>query len=439
MQRSFFHGARTSSSVGEAILKCRWRSCDSSISHLGPPAEGGSNLIGKFPVALVDGISIQLHLRLFRAKEVDQSRIEGNQFTTVTVLELPFRLRLGQYFRANLGNTSGVEVVVLNQIPIPRKESYRITELSTVEQRPLLNSRIAVIQSPSVPSDEELAEIRDSGPIPTFEQARKLLLQPPDAQVMIFPELTRTLKQIQSFIEIYYYSCAPTILGHGVRPVWIDDLISGQIVFATCLLSPGEKIPDRFLRVLLNSQNPRRQEKDMSWTHLKDDSPGDRRKFRKRLRSDSPELSEKLLFLSDSYAAQHNHQMALITAVAAMEAGVSLFARARMDKVLEPGLTSSLLREQGMMTMIEVIPRLFFSNRSWPDRELLEQVKKAISARNDIMHGKNTQKGKPKILEKKDGEIANLTYACRLMIEALARETEYAKKQAGGRHGKSTP
>jgi len=131
--------------------------------------------------------------------------------------------------------------------------------------------------------------------------------------------------------------------------------------------------------------------------------------------------------------------MALITAVAAMEAGVSLFARARMDKVLEPGLTSSLLREQGMMTMIEVIPRLFFSNRSWPDRELLEQVKKAISARNDIMHGKNTQKGKPKILEKKDGEIANLTYACRLMIEALARETEYAKKQAGGRHGKSTP
>jgi hypothetical protein len=265
----------------------------------------------------------------------------------------------------------------------------------------------------------DLVELGAETDIPFTDSADELLRQHPGAQPMILPDLDALLICLQGFVETYYKACPPEFTSHGIRPVWITDLIGGHILLATCLMGLDEAVSDEFLECVLASSNSRYEEKHLGAGFLQDDPDESISKLKETLRTARPNMSDSLMFLSDSYRSQHNIQMACITAVAALEAAISEFARSKMMQTLGKSLTKELLREQGMSIMIQAIPKLFFSPPNVVTDELVDQVGGAIKTRNAIMHGRQDGEGKAVVNSMNVGEIYRQVEACSTFIAEL--------------------
>lgn len=366
-----------------------------------------------------------LNIRNFRLPGVEQSSIREDQVTYFSVIELPYRLRLGRYFRHSMDTDGTVEIACLNRVNVPKLSrsipDEAIEDLPRVRNRHLLNTRLVVIENTIPIKKEEMEQIRQAQPFSLTTEADHLLKQDPGSQLMTFPYRQTSLAAIQRFIDLYHVYCPPNSGGDMVRPVWLHDYLSLSIVFGVCLRLSNIFLPDSFVKALLRSDNLRWEEKDTQALFLQDALPAQKRRFVKSLRvGEQPTFANQLLLLSHSYLQQHNMEMALITAVAALEAALFVFAQKRLEPIMGGSLTDSFLREQGASMLIEALPLLLFSKKNMPNADLFKTVKKAMSARNSIMHGKLDGSGKPKHLNA--GYLGPLIYACKEMIEAFQRE-----------------
>lgn len=360
------------------------------------------------------------HLRNFRLPGVNQNTVEPDQVTAFSILELPFRMRLGRFRRWSL--QKGIEIIWLNRIHLPKASGYSVESLPLVKDRHLLNTRICILENPTELGSQELEAVRGT----TFSlstEAARLIRSEPEPGLLVFPNHDRLLEAVRRFVTLYFKYCPPEFAGDRVRPIWLDDFYSFGIVHGLCVRPPGEIVPDSFIRTLLRFENPRMDERDVGDAFWHDASAKQQRELRKSLNSaEQPDLTNQLLLLSFAFQQQFNTEMAIITAVAAVESSLFEFARNRLGPKLnnDSELIENFLREQGVSVLSQVIPRLFFRKENVPTKEIIDGVKKAITARNNIMHGKVDKEGRPKHLNQ--GNLGMAIGACNELIAAFKRE-----------------
>ena len=362
-----------------------------------------------------------LHLRCFIEPGVDQSKVEATQLAYVSVIDLPFRLLLGEYFRFAIGDEGVFEVAGLNRFPLPAGKTYRVDDLPLKSEGHLVNTRVAVVEQPFLVDAAGLKLLRESQFLPTTSEAATLLSSDPGPQTLIFPQSGKHTKVLRRFVELYYIHCPPRFHGHDLRPIWEDEFLDRHVVFTGCLTKPGGRVPNGFLKALLRSENPRQNEVDMGAHALQDEPRAARIRFARALRTETPTLADRLWMLADSYAGHQNQEMAVITAVAALEAAVNLFARSRLEPILGSSLTGQLFREQGMHALIQALPKLQFPSHAQPSEETTSLVLNAITARNALMHGLHDKGGNPTFFNK--GNLAPAIRACRDMMRCFEAQT----------------
>lgn len=380
-------------------------------------------------------MSYSLHLRCFIEIGVDQGRVERDQIAYISVVDLPFRLSLGDYFRFPSGDDGVFEVAGLNRFSLPAKKQYRVEDLPLKSDRHLVNTRVAVVQQP-FPVDDDLKVIRESPYVRPASKAAAWLKSDPGTQMLILPPSGRHTEVLRQFVELYYIHCPPEWQGHGLRPIWGHDFLERHVVFAGCLTKPGGRVSNGLLKALLRSENPYRDEVDLGATLLTDVARSARARLAKALRTEVPSLADRLGMLSDSYSAHQNQEMAVITAVASLEAAVNVFARSQLEPRLGRSLTEQLLREQGMYVLIQVLPRLLFPSDAQPSEETSRRVLEAISARNALMHGKHDRSGNPTFFTK--GHLGREVYACREMKRLFEAHTRPKRRQRPAKRAESS-
>ena len=365
-----------------------------------------------------------LHLRNFRLPDVDQVSIQPDQISYFSVIELPFRLRLGRYGRSAACPDGTIEVAWLNRVDLPLHKSLTREQIPLMRHRPQLNTRLIVIENGIPLETREIEQIREALPFPTTTEAAQLLMQDPGPQLLIFPNHKVPLATIRRFIDLYHVNCPPVYQGEMVRPIWLHDYWSLGIVFGLCLRVQGDVVPNSVVKILLQSDIPPALEerRDMSVSFGRDAPPDQRHRLLRSLRAgDDPSLADQLLLLSHSYHEQSNMEMAVITAVAAMEGAMFVFARKRLEPKLGKSLTETFIREQGAHMLMEALPKLLFSEKNMPSAVVFEDAKKAVTARNNIMHGKLDKSGKPKHLA--TGHLGTAILACNELLKAFRRES----------------
>ena len=363
------------------------------------------------------------HIRNFRMPGVDQRQITAEQVAYFSVIEMPYRLRLGRYFRCSLDPLDGIEIVAFNRVSLPKVGKAHVGNIPIVKDHHLLNTRLVVIQNTDVVGAKEVGLIHHSEHFPLTTQATRLLREQPGPQLISMPD-QRPLFAIRRFIELYHVHCPPVYVDDMVRPIGLHDFFTEGIVYGFCLRPSGTCLPDSFLKVLLRSENPRQEEMDLGALMLRDAPLGQRRRFIQSLKSGKQSsLSEQMLLLCHSFQAQHNMEMAVITAVAGLEAAFFVFAHKRLEHKLGI-ITDEFLREQGASTLIKVLPRLYFADQNLPTADAFKLVQQAITARNQIMHGSNRLldgSGKPKYLNR--GHLGTAIEECKNLTLAFGRES----------------
>lgn len=365
-----------------------------------------------------------LHIRSFCVPGIKQDEITADQIAYVAVIELPFRLRVGKFLRTRVSKDPNLEIVCLNRIDLPKQSGYSVDKLPFVKDRRLVNTRLCVIEYSFPMSEEDIAQIRSSDPFPLTTDAGRLLREQPGPQFLCFSDPDRQLAAIWRFTDLYFKYCPPKYQGDRVRPVWLDDFFSEAVVFALCLHPRSAPLPAGFLKTLLKSENPRLEERDIGAAAWYDAPKDQMHRFLRAVRSEEqPAFADKLLLLSHTFQQQHNFEMAVITAVAALEAALFAFSQKRLAPKFadDKALTSDFLREQGAYVLVRAIPRLFFSPQNIPPQDVFDGVEEAIKARNKIMHGKVDKSGRPSHL--KQGHLGAAIRACRQLAEAFERET----------------
>ncbi|MBV9849124.1 MAG: hypothetical protein JO250_05485 [Armatimonadetes bacterium] len=366
-----------------------------------------------------------MHLRNFRLPDVDQSSIQADQVAYFSVIDLPFRLRLGRYGRSPMSPDGAVEVAWLNRVDLPRSQRLTTEQLPLLRDQDRLNTRLIVIENVFRVQPDEVEQIRGEATFPLTTEAAQLLTREPGPQLLVFPNHDRPLAAIRRFIDLYHAYCPPEYWGDDmVRPIWMHDYYARGIVFGVCLRPQGVPLPDRFAKVLLRSDNPfaLAEHKDLSVTFRRDAPLSQRRRLLRGLRDgEDPSLADQMLLLSHSYHEQHNLEMAVITAVAALEAAMFVFARKRLEPKLGKSLAETFIREQGAYMLVEALPRLLFSEKNLPEEKVFKNVKNAINARNYIMHGKLDKSGKPKHLSM--GHLGIPIMACKELLRAFQSES----------------
>ncbi len=366
-----------------------------------------------------------LHIRNFRLPEVDQEQVSTNQIAYVSVIELPFRLRLGKFVRQYVSRDHRVEIACLNRIHLPKSSGFPAEDLPLAKDRHLANTRLCVIEYSLPMTEKELEQIRSADSFSLTTDASLLLCKQPGPQLLCFPDHEKPLSAIRRFIDLYFKHCPPRFTSDEIRPVWLDDFFSKAIVFGVCLHKADSPLPKSFLRSLLNSGNPRLEERDIGVASWHDATTSERRRFFKAIREEEePALADQLLLLTHSYQQQHNMEMAVITVVAGLEAALLAFAEKPLGPQLadDPELTGNFLREQGASVLVQALPRLFFSKENVPNKDVFDGVSRAMRARNKIMHGKVDASGRAQHLNM--GHLGTAIQACKQLIEAFERESK---------------
>lgn len=130
---------------------------------------------------------------------------------------------------------------------------------------------------------------------------------------------------------------------------------------------------------------------------------------------------DRLWFLAESSLTQGNEEVAVITAVAALEAAVSVYARKRIEPKLGSSLMNTMLREQGMYMLVQTLPKLFFLPKNCPTEHEMGFVRTAIEARNALMHGKHDKNGFPAFYKQQN--YGREVMACRSVLLAFLAES----------------
>ena len=316
---------------------------------------------------------------------------------------------MGDYFRFKIGSDSVFEISGLNRFSIPRDKNFNVDELPAQSDKNIVNTRIAVIEHPVFVSGESIQHFRESDSIYLTSDAESLLRKEPGPQILTYPS-DKDINILRQFIELYYLHCPPRYLGHNVRPLWAHDFLDRHIVFTGCLIKKGRSVPDSFLKTLLRSENPRKNDVYIGAVHESDVLETDKKRFSDALKNEVPSLSDKLWILADSYAGHDNQEMAVITAVASLEASINIYAQVCLETKLG-NLKDDFIKKLGIYGLIEILPKLMFAKGSLPSDTTIALVKKAIEARNALMHGKHDRDGNPTFFNK--GHMGEAIYACR--------------------------
>lgn len=331
---------------------------------------------------------------------IDLRQLAKNQIRVAFVLKLPFRLRVGEFYRTRCDVDGPTEICFRNALPIPAgTETHEVLRKIGRSYDTLWTDALIISEQPRV-EDSELEALRnwDKG-------------QPTNLTRNVF----EAISALNQWLVAYSSATKQLLGGRPLRALTDEDffaLLSWGIVI---LCEPKCVFDNKDLLGFFDTKSERRLTSLGQLTGQLSDLP------EMQLSGIGEQLRRQKAFIFYEFAFQAKSRMgardfvgALLMSVVALEAAHAAFVSQSLTECMKAfrdeeeinGLVNDLLREQGLFTLYKITPFVFMKEDERPPVDLLEACADGIHIRNDIMHAATDRKGRYKLRRRKNVDIS---------------------------------
>lgn len=316
------------------------------------------------------------------------------------VLDLPFRIRLGDLYRHRFTfRGKAFEVVLYNKYPIPPGTGYEQLFRDRRPHSALWTRALVIVSQPKV-SPDALDAVRNWTP--------KEGETPP---VMAHGSTFAAMEALNHFLIAYASGAKQLFGGKPLRLLTTNDLVDLDHWEITILCQPSEELSDQDCLEAFDIKTDREFISSGSITGYLDDLPVDETRISidEHLRLQESFIHHELAFEAKSKMVTGDYIGALLLAVAALEGAHAAFVQQELGQRLpntESDLPEEFLRELGMSLCNRLTPYLLMGEQERPNPELIRQAGHGLKIRNEIMHSLQNRRGQYRIRTRTNNEIS---------------------------------
>lgn len=338
------------------------------------------------------------------------------------VIHLPFRLRLGDWYRHSLNvGSRHFTLCFLNRVSIPENTSPTAHPQVPFAQQ--YTEALVVLENPRV-QDDALLAIRSAG----SPEAIKEYPRSPS-------ESFHAMEAINHFV-IGYGTAAGQVFGGSPLRLFRTHDFTDHLRWEITVLGPSqEPLSDDDARQLLDLKPDREIGMVTTFTGELGDLP----QATLRLIRGSIEHHRDFLFYEFAFEAKAkmvtgDYVGALLMAVAALEgahaAYVTEVLAGRLPTDAGRQLTSDYLRQLGMSLCNKLTPYIFMDVAVRPSPDLVAQADKALQYRNDIMHALRNRSGEYRRRTRTNKELSDAYSAALRLFDCYRAAFEALRRSA---------
>ena len=362
------------------------------------------------------------HTASLVSDDFDFQRITKDMVHMGFLVQLPFRLRVGEFYRHKFNcRGKSFEIVLYNRFKIP--EDLPIHEvIQKLKQFDVLwTEALIIVRNPKI-TKQTLKNLRNWSPekssIPYFDSGGSIF----DA-----------LEALNHFIVAYSTVTSELFGGNPLLIFRTGDFLEHMRWEIVIYVREGDGLTDQdCLRAF--DLHPDREVTSIGQIHgdlhnlpIQDVRNG----IDSFLQNQEAYVYYELAFEAKSKMVAGDYMGALLFSVAALEGAHAAFVQRELGSRL-PGdlkyLVGEFLRELGMSLCNQITPYLFMEERERPNEETINKSTFALKIRNEIMHSLKNKRGEYRIRTRNNKEISEAysavlkTFAC--YIAALKKRPE---------------
>ena len=342
---------------------------------------------------------------------INREALTEKQVRIAYILKLPFRLRIGPFFRIQVDIGGPAIICARNRIDVPQGSQ---TTFADSQDKEYLSTELMLVDlSPDMP-DWALEQLRKWDGKANSE---------PGTGVIDDPRIVNVLNQ---FIVAYGRIIEGPSTVNLVLPLTLADLHS-MIEWRIVLLCPENySLTDEELLALFDRPHHqgfklRSFEAFYKLEHLDDADPSSISQLSQALDRQQDFIFYEFAFLAKSRIFQRDPSGGLLMAVIALEGAHAALVR----NVLIPKFSSygskeaitkaeDFLRELGMSNLNLMSPFLFMGDGERPSVDQIKSCAKGITLRNQLMHALTDKAGRYRV---RQHGYQELTDACSAVLE----------------------
>ncbi len=307
------------------------------------------------------------------------------------VLDLPFRIRLGDLYRHSFSfRGKAFEVVLHNKYSIPPGTTYEQVFRDRRSYSDLWSSVLVIVSQPQV-SPEALDAVRRWVP-------KEGETPPIGGHGSTFA----AMEALNNFLVAYATGAKQLFGGKPLRLLTTNDLMDLERWEITILCDPNEELSDDDCLGAFNIKVDRHFVSSGAITGHLDDLPiaATRISIDEHLQLQESFMHHKLAFEAKSKMVIGDYIGALLLAVAALEGAHAVFVQQELTQRLpetERDLPEEFMRELGMSLCNRLTPYLLMNKEERPSHEVVMQAGHGLKIRNEIMHSLRNRKGQYRV------------------------------------------
>jgi hypothetical protein len=317
------------------------------------------------------------------------------------VVDLPFRIRLGELYRHKFTfRGKAFEIVLYNKYPIPRGTS--IDQLLR-DGKPLsarLTRALVLVRQPGI-SPNSLDNVRNWSP----KEGETPPINP-------IGSTFAAMEALNHFVVAYATGAKQLFGGKPLRLFRTNDFFDFVCWNIAIFWPPDEDLSDDDCSGAFNIKVDREFISTGSFYGDSDDLQVDetRLSIDEHLRLQESFIHYELAFEAKSKMVAGDYIGALLLAVAALEGVHAAFVQRQFRLRLpigEKDLPEEFIHELGMSLCNKITPYLLMEQGERPDPELISKAGHGLKMRNEIMHSLQNKRGEYRIRTRSNKEISD--------------------------------
>jgi hypothetical protein len=317
------------------------------------------------------------------------------------LVELPFRLRLGDFYRHAFAFRGGrYEVVFRNRTSVPRGTGLEAILGRRGSFDYLWTEALVVVRHPSI-SDEGLGRLQTWSPSEGE--------MPP---VSLVASGFKAMEALNHFLVAYSTSSGEIFGGKPLRLFRTPEFLDFVTWEISIFCEPDYDFTDEEYLELFDIKADREiAASDQMYGDLDDLDLGEVQPLiEESLRLQETYVHHELAFEAKTKMVAGDYVGALLLAVAALEGAHAALVQLELESRLEGSgrdLPDEFLRELGMSLCNKLTPFLFMNASQRPTVEQIRAADCGLRIRNDIMHSLKNRRGEYRIRTRTNREISD--------------------------------
>ena len=316
------------------------------------------------------------------------------------VLDLPFRVRLGDLFRHKFTfRGKAFEIAFYNQYPIPQGTPFDKIFNDRKPHSAYWTRALVIAFQPKVGPD-------------ALDALRKWI--PKEGEI---PPISATgsvfaaMEALNNYLVAYASGAKQLFGGKPIRLLTTNDFAGSDHWEISIFCPPTEELTDEDCRETFNIRVDRQFVSAGSITGHLDDLPIEetRNSINKYLQLQESFIHHELAFEAKAKMVSGDYIGSLLFAVAALEGAHAAFVQHELGRRLpdtESDLPEDFIRELGMSLCNRLTPYLLMREEDRPNSEMIGQAGLGLKIRNEIMHSLRNRKGQYRLRTRTNKEIS---------------------------------